>query len=287
VKTSTVKKKSQWLDVWKRFRKNKLALCGLIVILLMIVVAILAPVLAPEGYDAQNISISLQGPGTPGHILGTDNLGRDILSRIIWGTRYTLQCGVIAVIVSAISGCFFGAIAGFYGGKIDNLIMRCMDILLAIPGILLAICIAAVLGPGMKNAIIAVGVSGMPTFARVVRSSVLSVRDMEYIESARAVNSSDLRIILHDIIPNVMASILVQTTLSVANAIMQTASLSFLGLGVQAPIPEWGAMISGARAYLKNYGYMVSMPGIAIILLVYSVNVIGDGLRDALDPRLK
>lgn len=198
-----------------------------------------------------------------------------------------MQCGVVAVVVSAVIGCICGALAGFYGGRTDNIIMRIMDVFQAIPGVLLAISIAAALGPGMRNAIIAVGISGMPAFARVVRSSVMTVRGMEYVEAAVSVNATDIRIILTHILPNVLASILVQTTLSVANAIMQTASLSFLGLGVQAPVPEWGAMISGARAYLKDFGYMVTMPGIAIILLVFSVNIVGDGLRDALDPKLK
>lgn len=287
VKENDVKHRSQWAEVWRRFKLNKLALAGLAIILLIIVVALFAPILAPGGYDLQKISDSLLVPGKDGHILGTDNLGRDILFRLVWGARYTLQCGLVAVIVSAIGGCVLGAVAGYYGGKIDNLIMRVMDVLLAIPGMLLAISIAATLGPGMRNAIIAVGISGMPTFARIVRSSVMSVRDMEYIEAATAINAGDMRIILQHVLPNVMAPILVQTTLSVANAIMQTASLSFLGLGVQAPIPEWGAMISSGRAYLRGYGYMVTAPGLAIMMLVFSINIFGDGLRDALDPKLK
>ena len=282
-----MKAKSQAGDVWRRFCKNRLALTGLIIILILGVMAICAPILAPEGYDHQDIAIALTGPLTEGHLLGTDNLGRDIFARIIWGSRYTLQCGVVAVIVSSIIGCACGALAGFYGGRTDNVIMRIMDVFQAIPGVLLAISIAAALGPGMRNAIIAVGISGMPAFARVVRSSVMTVRGMEYIEAARSINATDARIILHHILPNVLAAVLVQTTLSVANAIMQTASLSFLGLGVQAPVPEWGAMISGARAYIRDYGYLVTMPGIAIILLVFSVNIVGHGLRDALDPRLK
>jgi len=278
---------SRLKEIWRRFRKNKLALVGLIVIIIIIVIAAAAPYLAPEGYDSQNIPDSLLRPGQKGYVLGTDNLGRDVLSRIIWGAQYTLQCGVIAVLVSAVCGCSLGLVAGYYSGAIDNLIMRLMDILLAIPGILLAICIAATLGPGMRNAIIAVGVSGTPAFARIVRSSVLTVREMEYIEAAHAVNASDARIILTHILPNSLAPILVQTTLSIANAIMQTAALSFLGLGVQLPISEWGAMISGARPFFKNYSYLVTSPGIAIMLLVFSINIFGDGLRDALDPRLR
>ena len=283
----TVKRRSLWAETWMRFKRNKLSVAGLIMITLIVIIAFGAPVLAPEGYDNQLVVDSLLKPGERGYLFGTDYLGRSILSRIMWGAQYTLQCGVVAVIVSAVGGCILGAVSGYYGKRVDNIIMRLMDVLLAIPSILLAIAIAATLGPGMRNAIIAVGVSGMPAFARIVRSSVMSVRGMEYIEAAVAINASDARILAHHVFPNVLAPVLVQTTLSVANAIMQTASLSFLGLGVQAPIPEWGAMISVGRAYLRNYGYMVTVPGLFIMLLVFSINIFGDGLRDALDPRLK
>lgn len=283
----TVKRRSLWAETWMRFKRNKLSVAGLIMITLIVIIAFGAPVLAPEGYDNQLVVDSLLEPGERGYLFGTDYLGRSILSRIMWGAQYTLQCGVVAVIVSAVGGCILGAVSGYYGKRVDNIIMRLMDVLLAIPSILLAIAIAATLGPGMRNAIIAVGVSGMPAFARIVRSSVMSVRGMEYIEAAVAINASDARILAHHVFPNVLAPVLVQTTLSVANAIMQTASLSFLGLGVQAPIPEWGAMISVGRAYLRNYGYMVTVPGLFIMLLVFSINIFGDGLRDALDPRLK
>lgn len=244
--------------------------------------------IAPYYYDEQDPSVALLAPGeNMAYPLGTDNLGRDLLSRIIYGTQISLQVGLVAVVVSAIFGVFFGAIAGYFGGKIDNVIMRFMDVLLAIPGILLAIAIAATLGPGMRNAIISVGISGVPSFARVVRSSVLAVRDTEYIEAARSVNASDARIIMMHILPNVLAPIIVQATLGIANAILQACALSFLGFGVQPPVPEWGAMISNSRAYLRDYGYMVTLPGLAIMLTLFSINLFGDGLRDALDPKLK
>ena len=282
------KKRSQTKEVWHRLKRNKLAVGALCTLILLVIIAIFAKQIAPYGYDEQNISIALNGPGVlPGYPLGTDSLGRDLLSRIIWGTQVSLRVGVIAVTISAVGGCILGAIAGFFGSKLDNLIMRCMDILMAIPGILLAIAIAATLGPGMTNAIIAVGISGIAGFARIVRSSVLSVRDMEYIEAARAINASNSRILIRHILPNIMAPIIVQVTLGFANAILQAASLSFLGLGAQPPIPEWGALISGGRSYMRDYGYMVTMPGIAIMITVFAINLFGDGLRDALDPRLK
>jgi len=253
-----------------------------------VLMALFAKQIAPYYYDNQDISVALLAPGeNPKFPLGTDNLGRDILSRIIYGAQISLRVGLVAVCISAGVGCILGAIAGYFGGVVDNVIMRIMDVLLAIPGILLAIAIAATLGPGMTNAIISVGISGIPAFARVVRSSVLSVRDMEYIEAAKAINATSARILLRHITPNILAPILVQATLGIANAILQAASLSFLGLGAQPPVPEWGAMISNGRAYLRDYSYMVTMPGIAIMITVFAINLLGDGLRDALDPRLK
>lgn len=284
----TVKRRGQVMEVWHRLKKDKLAILGLVVLLMLIVIAIFAKQIAPYYYDKQNISDSLLKPGAnPKYILGTDNLGRDILSRLIYGAQISLKVGLVAVFISATIGTVLGTIAGYYGGKSDNVIMRFMDILLAIPGILLAIAIVATLGPGMTNAIISVGISGIPSFARIVRSSVLSIRDMEYIEAARAINATDSRIIIKHILPNILAPIIIQATLGIANAILQACALSFLGLGVQPPVPEWGAMISNARAYLRDYSYMVTLPGIAIMLTVFSINLFGDGLRDALDPRLK
>lgn len=282
------KRRSQFKEAWHRLKKNKLAVMGMVILFSLVIVAIFAKQIAPYGYDVQNIDLALKKPGElPQFLLGTDSLGRDLLSRIIWGTQISLQVGLIAISISAIGGGFLGAIAGYFSGITDNIIMRFMDILLAIPGILLAIAIAATLGSGMTNAIIAVGISGIAGFARVVRSAVMSVREMEYIEAAKAINASTTRILVKHILPNIMAPIIVQVTLGFANAILQAASLSFLGLGAQPPIPEWGALISGGRSYLRDYGYMVTMPGIAIMITVFAINLFGDGLRDALDPRLK
>jgi len=282
------KKRSQMSAMWHRLKRNKLAMISLFVLGLLVLMAIFAAQLAPYNYDKQDMNVTLLAPGANSKfLLGTDNLGRDILSRLIYGAQISLQVGIIAVAISAGFGCILGAIAGYAGGVVDNIIMRIMDILLAIPGILLAISIAAALGPGMTNAIISVGISGIPAFARVVRSSVLSVRDMEYIEAAHAINATPIRILLRHIAPNILSPIIVQATLGIANAILQAASLSFLGLGAQPPIPEWGAMISYGRSFLRDYGYMVTMPGIAIMVTVFAINLLGDGLRDALDPRLK
>ncbi len=285
--TKKVKSRSPWGEMWVRLKRNRMALVGLGILLLMIVLAIFAHVVAPYGMDDQDpierafLSPSLDFP------FGTDNLGRDILSRLIYGARISLQVGIIAVGISFVLGCVFGAISGYYGQVWDNVIMRLMDTLLAIPGILLAITVAATLGPGIINAMIAVGISGVPGFARVVRASVLTVRGNEYIEAARAINASDFRIITRHIMPNILAPVIVQATLSVANAILMASALSFLGLGVQPPIPEWGAMLSQGRIFLRDYPHVVVFPAIAIMMTVFGLNLFGDGLRDALDPRLK
>ncbi len=282
------KKRGKMREVWSRIRRDKAAIAGLIILALLGLVAIFADQIAPYGYDEQNIPVALTAPGVlPQYPLGTDSLGRDMLSRLIYGARISLLVGLTATAISAGCGMILGGLAGFYGGKFDNALMRCMDILLAIPGILLALAVAATLGPGIRNAIIAVGTAGVPIFARVVRGSILSVREMEYIEAARAINARDMRLMLKHVFPNILAPVIVQFTLDIAHAILETAALSFLGLGVQPPFPEWGAMISFGRGYLRDYGYMVTMPGIAIALTVFSINLLGDGLRDALDPRLK
>ena len=285
-KAKSNKRTSLWMDVWRRLRKNKAAMVGLVIILIMVFCAIFADVIAPYGYDDQNLREKMQFPNSQ-HLLGTDNFGRDILSRIIYGSRISLQVGLISVGVSIVVGGIFGAMAAFYGGKTDNIIMRAMDILMAIPGMLLAIAIAAALGPGLGNMMIAIGVGSVPGYARVVRASVLTVRDEEFVEAARSIGASDFRIIMRHIIPNALAPIIVQATLGVAGAILSCASLSFLGLGISPPTPEWGAMLSASRQYIRNYWYMSTFPGIAIMLTVYALNVLGDGLRDALDPRLK
>ncbi len=285
-KPKVLKNRGLWGEVWQRLCKNKVAMFGLFVILFMIFVAIFADVLAPEGYDNQNYSIIAQPPSLE-YPFGTDNLGRSILSRVIHGSRISLTVGLVSVTLSIVVGGVLGAIAAFYGGRTDNIIMRLLDIVMAIPGMLLAIAIAASLGPGLNNMMIAIGIGSVPGYARVVRASVLTVKDQEFVEAARSIGASDFRIILRHIIPNALAPIIVQATLGVAGAILSAASLSFLGLGITVPIPEWGAMLSSARDYIRTDWYMTIFPGAAIMLTVYSLNVLGDGLRDALDPRLK
>nr|WP_321500966.1 ABC transporter permease [uncultured Dethiosulfovibrio sp.] len=285
---SSVKVKSEagLLGMWKRLCKSPLAMFGLFIVGLLIFFALTADFVAPYRYDQQSLMDAFQAPSKE-HFFGTDEFGRDIFSRIIYGSRISLQVGLIAVSISVIFGGFLGAVAGYYGGRIDNIIMRCMDILLAIPSILLAIAIAASLGPGLYNMMVAVGISSTPQYARIIRGSVLSLRDQEFVEAAKAVGSSDSRIILKHIIPNCLAPIIVQCTLGVASAILTAAGLSFIGLGIQPPIPEWGAMLSGGREYIRDYSYMTIFPGLAIMITILALNFLGDGLRDVLDPKLR
>ena len=281
-----MKSEAGLLDIWKRLRKNPLAMFGLFIVVLLIFFAITADVIAPYKYYEQNLINSFQPPSKE-HLFGTDEFGRDIFSRIIHGSRISLQVGLIAVGISVVLGGFFGAVSGYYGGRIDNLIMRGMDILLSIPSILLAIAIAASLGPGLYNMMVAVGISTTPQYARIIRGSVLSLRGQEFVEAAKAVGSSDTRIIMKHILPNCLAPIIVQSTLGVASAILTAAGLSFIGLGIQPPTPEWGAMLSGGREYIRDYAYMTIFPGLAIMITILALNFLGDGLRDVLDPKLK
>lgn len=280
------KKRSQWVAVWKRLKRNKAAMIGLGILVILIFTAIFANIIARYGYDDQALENRLQAPSAA-HWFGTDNFGRDIFSRIVFGSRFSLQVGFIAVGIGAIAGGALGAISGFYGGKLDNGIMRLMDVLLAIPGILLAISIVASLGPGLTNVMIAVGIGAIPGYARIVRASVLTVRDQEFVEAARAVGTNDFRIVMKHIIPNAMAPIIVQATLGVAGAILSAAGLSFIGLGIQPPSPEWGAMLSEGRQFLRDHPHVTTFPGLAIMITIFALNLLGDGLRDALDPRLK
>lgn len=282
---SAPRRRGLWVNTWKRLKRNRRAIVGLVILIFLVLIALLAPVLAPQGYDAQNLDDAFLSPSWQ-HPFGTDNLGRDVLVRLMYGSRISLQLGLVSVLISAVGGIVFGAIAGFYGGRVDDVFMRIMDVFQCIPSMLLAIAIAAILGSGINNAMIAIGVSGIPGFARLIRASILSIRENEYIEAARAITASDARIIVKHIIPNTLSPILVQASLSIANAILVASSLSFIGLGAQPPIPEWGAMIAGARGFIRDYWYLVTLPGIAIMAAVVSFNLIGDGIRDALDPRL-
>lgn len=288
LKSQAGKKKSQWGEVWRRLKKNHMAMIGLIIMIILILLAVFANQIADyeEVAIKQNTANRLQGPSRE-NWLGTDNYGRDIFARIIHGGRISLMVGVVAVGIAVLIGGTLGAIAGFYGGRVDNLIMRAMDIFLAIPSILLAIAIVTALGANLFNLMLAIGISSIPGYARIVRASVLTVKDQEFIEAARAIGASDFRIITKHIIPNALAPVIVQGTLGVATAILSTAGLSFIGLGVPKPRPEWGSMLSDGRAYLWEAPHITTFPGLAIVITILALNLLGDGLRDALDPRLK
>lgn len=279
------KKRSQLADVWRRLCKNRLAVLGMIILAVILMVAIFADVIAPYPYDLQDYSaVFLEPCGL--HPFGTDNLGRDIFSRVVYGTRTSLRVAFFSLAGSALTGCIVGAIAGYFGGIVDTVIMRVCDIMMAIPRMVMAICIATTLGPGLTNAMIAIAVSSVPSFARVVRASTLTVKDQEYVEAAQCIGCSKARIIARYIFPNILAPIIVQATLGVGTAIILAASLSFLGLG-DPLVPEWGAMVSASRSFIRDYPHMIIFPGVAIMLSVLSLNLFGDGLRDALDPKLK
>ncbi len=294
---STAVKKTQrslWMDAWRRLKKNRLAMVGLGFIVLLVILAIFTVVVDivtggtfyEEHVIKQNLRLRLQGPSLE-HIFGLDEFGRDIFLRVIWAIRYSLFMGTVAIAISVVIGSFLGALAGFYGKITDNVIMRIMDIFLAIPSMLLALAIVAAFGTSLTNVLMAIAISYIPTFARTVRASVLTVKDQEYIEAARALGASDARIICKYIIPNCLAPLIVQASLGVAGAILSIAGLSFLGLGIQPPTPEWGSMLSNARSYIRDGWHITVIPGLMIMLTILSLNLLGDGLRDALDPRLK
>jgi peptide/nickel transport system permease protein len=277
---------SLWLDSLSRIVKSKTSLVGMIIILLLITVAIFAPVIATHTPTDTDIINRYQAPSAE-HYLGTDELGRDIYSRIIYGSRITIKIGVISVGIAMVIGVLLGAVAGFFGRWVDQIIMRIIDIMMAFPSILLAIALIAVLGKSLTNAMIAVGIVGIPHFARIVRSTVLSVKETEYIEASRVIGAKNGRILFSHVLPNCLAPIIVQATLTVGTAILDAAGLSFLGLGAQPPLPEWGAMLSDGRSALQTAPWVVMFPGLEIFMVVLGFNLFGDGLRDALDPRLK
>ena len=282
---SKSRKKAMSGDVWRQLKKNKAAVISLILILVLILMAIFAPFFAPYPYD----ETGTEGFARPSaeHLLGTDKLGRDVLSRVIYGARASLLIGTVSVAISAVIGILFGSIAGYFGGWVDNLLMRILDIYQSIPMMLLCLVLAAILGPSLKNAIIALAVSTIPQFARMMRASILTVREMEYIEAAKSINGGTLHILRKHIIPNSISPLIVTITMNVGNAILIGAMLSFVGLGVQPPTPEWGTLISDARNYMRSYPTLAIYPGVCIMITVLSFNLLGDGLRDALDPRLK
>jgi len=280
------------LDQISQLWRNKTAVVGLVIVITFVVAAVLAPSLSPHDpvdaslYDQLKPPVWAEG-GSSVHILGTDDLGRDILSRIIYGARVSLLVAVVSVGIAFVLGTLIGAISGYYRGTLDNVIMRMMDILLSFPYILLAIVVVAYLGPSLRNAMIAIGITYVPRFARIVRGSVLEEGEKDYVLAAKSIGARDWRIIFVNILPNCLGPLIVQTTLSFASAILDAAALSFLGLGAQPPTPEWGAMIASSRSLILRASWVMTFPGIAILLAVLGFNLLGDGLRDALDPRLR
>jgi len=277
---------NQLRRMWYSFCKRKVAVLGLIIVMIYIFVAIFAPLLAPYDPIKQDLAHMLETPSAA-HLLGTDEMGRDILSRIIYGARISMKVGFYAVGVAFVIGIPLGIFAGFYGGKVDLIIMRAMDVLLAFPGILLSIVFVSVLGPNLDNAILSVGIYTVPNFARMARGETLTLRGSEFIEAAKAMGSSNLRIIFSHILINIVSPMIVMGTLSFGTAIITTSGMGFLGIGAQPPTPEWGAMLSSGRQYLLVAPHVTTYTGLAILFLVLGLNLLGDGLRDVLDPKMK
>jgi peptide/nickel transport system permease protein/dipeptide transport system permease protein len=272
---------------WTRLRQNKAAIAGLVIIVVFVAVAILAPLIAPMDPVAQNIGIRKSPPFSGFGLLGTDDLGRDLLSRIIYGARLSMTIGIVSVGIAMIGGVALGTVSGFYGGLFDRIVMRFIDIMLAFPYVLLTIVIVAVLGPSLTNAMIAIGISQMPRYVRLVRASVLAEKEADYVLAERSLGTGDVELMFGSILPNSLAPVIVQATLGVGEAILSSAALSFLGLGAQPPTPEWGLMIASSREFVTSAWWIVTFPGIATLLAVLGFNLFGDGLRDVLDPRMK
>ena len=285
---SAIRKRSQLSLIWHRLRRNRLAMLGLALMSAILLLAVFADVIAD--YDTKvvgmNMAERLQTPSAK-HWFGTDGYGRDVFARIIHGSRLSLSLSIISMLIAVAVGSMIGAISGYFGGRVDDVLMRLMDMLLAIPPMLMSISIVAALGRSMSNLMLALALAYMPVFARVIRSSILSVKDQEFVEAARACGTSDARIILRHIIPNAVGPIIVQATLAMGSSILTISSLSFMGMGIQPPQPEWGTMLYEGRDLIRTSPYLVIFPGAAIAVSVLSLHLLGDGLRDALDPRLK
>ena len=282
-----VRRRSQLAEIWRNFRKNKGAMIGLILIIIIITIG--ATVSFWIDYDkivAMNIRERLQPPSAE-HWFGTDEMGRDLFWRVLYGTRYSIAVGFVAVMVSLAIGIPVGAIAGYFGGKIENLIMRSADIFAAVPGVLMAMVIVAILGANVFNLMLAIGIASVPGFIRTTRAAVLTVKNEEYIEAIRALGKSEPYIIARHVLPNCLSPIIVRVTLRIAGAIISASSLSFLGLGIEAPLPEWGALLNGGNKFVMTHPYLTIFPGLAIMITVLAFNLVGDGLRDAMDPKLK
>ena len=270
----------------RRLRTNSTAMFGLIVLALLILLSVFAPVIAPYHYTEMDM-LQLNAAPSLKHLFGTDSLGRDILSRLIYGGRYSSFLGFSASVISMAAASVLGSLAGYFGGWVDNVVLRICDVVQAIPGILLSIVISAVLGPGFFNTILALAIGGIPSGIRLTRAQILSVRSEEYLEAAASVNCSSMRIMFRHILPNILSPLIVGFTMGIGNTIMLASSLSFIGLGVQPPAPEWGAMLSAGRDFIRNYPWQIIFPGIFVFVTVLSINLFGDGLRDALDPKMK
>ena len=280
-----LKKRSQMRDIWRRFKSNKLAMVGLVIVVVIVLSAVFADVITPYEYSARS-SDRLVFPCLA-HPFGTDNYGRDLLSRVIYGGRISLLVSLLGLLISVGIGSVLGATAGYFGGPYETIVMRLMDIIMAIPGTLMAVAVSALLGNGVVNTAIAVSVGGIAPSARMLRATVLTIRDQESVEAARARGSGNFRIIIRQILPNTLSPLIVDSTLRIGTNIMMISGLSFIGLGVQPPTPEWGSILNTGREFITTFWPMITFPGIAIMLTMFGFNVMGDGLRDALDPKLK
>jgi peptide/nickel transport system permease protein len=275
------------LSAWQRFLKDRWAVAALLFLAVLAVVLVIGPAVAPHDPLKTNLGMRLKPPGTPGYLLGTDELGRDVLSRLLYGARPSIGVGFAAVGVAMLVGVPIGLLAGYFGGLLDTVVSRIVDVLLAFPYVLLAIAIVAALGPGLFNAMLAVGIAGVPYYVRIVRASALALRDQEFIQASRALGAGHGRILFRHVLPNALSPLIVAATLDVGWMITAAAGLSFLGLGAQPPQPEWGVMLSDGRQYVGVAPHLALVPGFAIFSVVLALNLVGDGLRDALDPRLR
>ncbi len=282
-----IKEPTPLQETWYNLKKNKGAMTGLVIIVLFVLMAIFAPLLAPHDPVEQVIELRKTPPFTGGYILGTDDLGRDMLSRLIYGARISMSIGVVSVGISLVLGLIIGVVSAYFGGILDKIIMRIIDIMLAFPYILLTIVIVAILGPSLVNAMVAIGISQVPRYARLVRASVLAEKENDYVLAERALGAGNMELMFKTILPNCLSATIVQSTLGVGEAILSSAGLSFLGLGAQPPTPEWGLMIASSKEFITNAWWIVTLPGIAILLAVLGFNLLGDGLRDILDPKMR
>lgn len=283
---SDLRKRSQARDIWARFCRNKLAMLGMVIVAVIVLSCVFANVISPYDPAKQNLSERFLMPSLQ-HPFGTDNYGRDLFTRVLYGGRISLLVSIMAVAISVVLGVLLGATAGYFGGLYETIVMRVMDVMMAIPGLLLAVSISAMLGTGVFNTALAIAITGAPTVARLVCASVMTIRNMEYVEAARARGATNGRIILRQILPNTLSPLIVDCTLRVSANIMQISSLSFIGLGVQPPTPEWGSIMNLGRDYIATFWPLITFPGIMIMLTLFGFNMMGDGLRDALDPKMK